>query len=348
MRDVSSETDLEKQCATLHEKATRDPLTKVANRAEFDRQHEAFVEQHRNRDEPGSLIICDIDHFKGINDTYGHPAGDDALRRFAQMLAENCRPGDLVARYGGEEFVLLCADCDQAAASRRAEKIRHQIANTPLSVLGGKRITASFGVTQTAAEDTPSLMLGRADKALLEAKAAGRNLVVTVSPDGVGRMTRSAGGWFPWWQPGAAVPVAKTELLADVPLGVAIEKLRGFVAEHKAHVKPLDDHRVMLRFEPKRGGILRRESDRAVAFLLELGFCEEATLGGSRPGQVRTRVTVAVRPRRGRDRRRRDVVARARAVINYLQTYLIARPADGNEEPVERRETDLTGTWLEA
>ena len=348
MRDVSSETSLEERCATLHEKATRDPLTQVANRAEFDRQHQPFIERQRNRDEPGSLIICDIDHFKKINDTYGHPAGDAALRVFGQLLSDNCRPGDLVARYGGEEFVLLCADCDQAAATVRAEKIRHDIENMPLESLSGKRITASFGVTETAENDTASAMLRRADQALLEAKSAGRNMVISVNPDGIGRETKSEGGWFNWRKPAVTTPVAKTELVTEVPLRVAVEKLRGFVAEYKAQVKPIDTNHVVLQFEPESAGMLRRESDRGVAFVLELGFSEEKTLGGTRPGHVRSRVAVSVRPRRERDRRRSDVVERARTVIKHLSNYLIATEPGPNDSAVERRETTLIGTWLEA
>ena len=122
--DASSETSLEQRCQSLHEKATKDPLTQVANRAEFDRVHEMFVAAHQQQQVPCSLMMCDLDRFKLVNDTYGHQAGDDAIKSLASLLKSSCRPGDLVARYGGEEFVMLCADCDNAAAARRAEQIR--------------------------------------------------------------------------------------------------------------------------------------------------------------------------------------------------------------------------------
>ena len=105
LHDASPEASLEQRCQSLHERATKDPLTQVANRAEFDRTLEMFVAAHLERRLPCSLVICDIDHFKKINDTYGHPAGDEALKSFAALLKGYCRPGDLVARYGGEEFV---------------------------------------------------------------------------------------------------------------------------------------------------------------------------------------------------------------------------------------------------
>ena len=117
MHDASSQITLEQRVQTLHEKATRDPLTQVANRAEFDRIHASCVESHLERRLPCSLVICDIDHFKRINDNFGHQAGDEVLIAFAALLRRHCRSGDLVARYGGEEFVMLCADCDNSTAT---------------------------------------------------------------------------------------------------------------------------------------------------------------------------------------------------------------------------------------
>ena len=107
--DASSETSLEQRCQSLHEKATKDPLTQVANRAEFDRVHAMFVATHQQQQVPCSLLMCDLDRFKLVNDNYGHQAGDDVIKSLASLLKSSCRPGDLVARYGGEEFVVLCA-----------------------------------------------------------------------------------------------------------------------------------------------------------------------------------------------------------------------------------------------
>ena len=107
LHDASSETSLEQRCQSLDEKATRDPLTQVANRAEFDRVHAMFVAAHQQQQVPCSLLMCDLDRFKLVNDTYGHQAGDEAIKSLASLLKRACRPGDLVARYGGEEFVML-------------------------------------------------------------------------------------------------------------------------------------------------------------------------------------------------------------------------------------------------
>jgi diguanylate cyclase (GGDEF)-like protein/PAS domain S-box-containing protein len=178
LHDASSETSLEHRCQSLHEKATRDPLTQVANRAEFDRVHAMFVAAHQQQQVPCSLLICDLDHFKLVNDNYGHQAGDEAIKSLANLLKGSCRPGDLVARYGGEEFVMLCADCDNAAAARRADQVRKALGQMRQLEMGGHCVTVSFGVTEIQPGDTPETMLRRADRALLMAKAKGRDQVV--------------------------------------------------------------------------------------------------------------------------------------------------------------------------
>ena len=108
-----------------------------------------FVEAHLERRLPCSLIMCDIDHFKQVNDTYGHQAGDEVIKSFAQILKSSCHPGDLVARYGGEEFVMLCADCNNATAASRAEQFAQIVSAICRSRRSdGKCCTASFGVTE--------------------------------------------------------------------------------------------------------------------------------------------------------------------------------------------------------
>ena len=102
----------------------------------------------------------------------------------ATLLKGACRPGDLVARYGGEEFVMLCADCDNAAAARRAEQVRKALGQMQQPKMEGRSVTASFGVTEIQPGDTPETMLRRADRALLMAKSKGRNVVVQLGSGG--------------------------------------------------------------------------------------------------------------------------------------------------------------------
>ena len=268
LHDASSETSLEERCQSLHTRATRDPMTQVANRAEFDRVFELFISTHRQQRVPCSLMICDLDKFKRINDTYGHQAGDEAIKTLATLLKSSCRPGDLVARYGGEEFVMLCADCDNAAAARRADEIRKRLEQTPQAALGGRSITASFGVTEIQPGDTSETMLRRADRGLLIAKEKGRNTVVQL---GAGSSESEEAPVF--W--GRAAPGGdccfSTELHTPMPLSVLQEKLIGFVADHQAKVLRQDDTGVLMRLENRRQP-QRRHADRTVSFEVSLSL----------------------------------------------------------------------------
>ena len=330
LHDASQQITLEQRLKSLHEKATRDPLTNVANRAEFDRTQTQFVNTHLEKRIPCSLIISDIDHFKKINDGFGHQAGDAVLIAFAALLKRFCRPGDLVARYGGEEFVILCADCTNAAATQRAEEIRGELENSEQAALGGKSITSSFGVTELQEGDTPETMLRRADRALYQAKEHGRNRVVQLGAGITGEAPppRRA-SWFAWLFGGPVEQVLQRTLVTAVPLNIVVEKLKGFVADHHAQVVPVDDRHVALKIDS--GGLpnLRRMGDRDVPFVIDLEFEEAKTPSTVRgQGLSRTLINVSIRPQRSRDRRHRDVLERARQLLVSLKSYLVAQELD--------------------
>ncbi len=341
LHDASPEASLEERCQRLHEKAIRDPLTQVANRAEFDRVHGLFIETHTQRGLACSLIICDIDRFKRINDTFGHPAGDEVIKSFAQLLKSCCRSGDLVARYGGEEFVMLCADCGIGPAFERAEMVRRAFAELSQPALGGNCVTASFGATQTQAGDTPEIMLNRADRALLMAKESGRNMVVQLGAAKTEEVKRRP--WWKIWQPAVTEPVLEQYLVTLVPIKVAIEKLRGFIADHEAQVESIEESRVSMQVQGDAGPNYRRSSDRPVALMLELSFAEQrcrnqapnnSPAALATPAITQTKIRVTARPRRSRDRRRANAVARARQLLASLRSYLMATedysPTDEN------------------
>lgn len=331
LHDASNQITLEQRIQSLHQQATRDPLTQVANRAEFDRIMASYVESHLERRIPCSLVLCDIDHFKKINDTYGHQAGDEVLVTFAALLRRHCRSGDLVARYGGEEFVMLCADCDNSTATRRAEELRAEIAEFPMTALDGRCISASFGVTEVQSGDTPETMLRRSDRALYQAKSNGRNTVVQLG-SGIagGEVTTKRTGWFSWLRPAAPELVLERTLATSVPFNVVVEKMRGFVADHHAQIDAITENYLVLRIEGDQAPVARRVNDRPVPFLLEMRF-EESSLTHQRPlaGKVvRTVVHVSIRPQKNRDRRRRDVLERAQRLASSLKSYLIAQDHD--------------------
>lgn len=335
LHDASSQISLEQRVLSLHEKATRDPLTQVSNRAEFDRIQEICVDSHQQRQVPCSLIMCDIDHFKLVNDTYGHQAGDEVLITFAALLQRHCRPGDLVARYGGEEFVLLCVDCNNAAATRRAEQLRTELSRMLHDALGAKTITASFGVTELQNGDTPETMLRRADRALYQAKEAGRNLVVQLGA-GIGdeKPPRSQSSWLAWLCGSRPERILTRTLVTAVPLNVVVEKVRGFVADQSAQIESIGEDHLVLRIAGAESLFLRRTGDRDVPFLIELNFEESTSPPDGRGGNVvvRTVVRVTIRPQRGRDRRRNEALPRAQKLLASLKSYLIAHEYDGSVE----------------
>jgi diguanylate cyclase (GGDEF)-like protein len=166
---------------SLRRQSVLDPLTGLFNRRHFDAALKRELARARRKNVPVSLVLVDIDHFKRVNDDYGHAIGDAVLRTIAQQLRLGIREGDIACRYGGEEMVLLLPECTAADASKRAEAIRVALAGiTPNPEgEGPESVTASFGVAAypVHAQDAEALFWA-ADKALYRAKQYGRNRVV--------------------------------------------------------------------------------------------------------------------------------------------------------------------------
>ena len=339
LHDASSEISLEQRCQTLAEKATRDPLTQVANRAEFDRVHAMFVAAHQQQQVPCSLLMCDLDHFKLVNDTYGHQAGDEAIKSLAAILKGACRPGDLVARYGGEEFVMLFADCDNTAATGRAEQIRKSLAQMTHAKMNNRAVTASFGVTEIQPGDTPETMLRRSDRALLMAKSNGRNQVIQLGSGSHEEEEKAKSSFFRPFRAVVPTLLIQQTLVTPVPIKMAIEKLRGFVADHQANIIKIEGNEVQLEISDKCATGLRRLTDRPVVFHLDLRFEEQRihkeTGGVETPsaGVLRTKILVFVGLRKDRDRRRKDVTERAQQALISLRSYLMAVPEEQDGAP---------------
>jgi len=328
LHDAEPEASLEEKCEALHAEATKDPMTKVANRAEFDRMQALFIEAHQQASLPCSLIMVDIDHFKNINDTFGHQAGDEAIITVANMLSSMCRSGDLVARYGGEEFAVLCADCTNADAARRADQIRKQISEIQHTCLGNKSITASFGVTELQSGDSPESMLRRSDRALLMAKEQGRNQVVQLG-NGMEKKLQKKKRWWNFGR-NQAGPTVTSTLTTAVPIDIAIEKLRGFVSDHKAKIVSTNENSVELEMSSESVSFDRRRGDRHILFRIELEFHEDRVersndLGYAAGLYVETRVELNIRPKRSRGRRKADRTERARLIQQSIKAYLMAK-----------------------
>lgn len=172
--------ELETNEAELIELATTDFLTGLANRRHFiARMEEQLARVQRTLDQPVAVLMLDLDHFKLINDTHGHAAGDEMLRHFARLMQESLRRIDTAGRVGGEEFAILLPAANRAAALSFAERLREKVASTPL-VQDGKEIpvTVSIGLTTMLPTDpNADITLSRADEALYRAKQTGRNRV---------------------------------------------------------------------------------------------------------------------------------------------------------------------------
>jgi diguanylate cyclase (GGDEF)-like protein len=169
---------------TMEGQAMTDPLTGLRNTRFFDPYLEQELESARRDQQSMSVVMIDLDHFKGFNDTYGHPAGDEALRAFARVVRATIRASDVAARYGGEEFIVALRHTGIDEAEAVAEKLRASIEQMVVELGPGRyaRITASLGVASTGPNvNDPKSLVSLADAALYRAKEGGRNRV-EISP----------------------------------------------------------------------------------------------------------------------------------------------------------------------
>jgi len=174
-KDVTEETMMHQQIERI---ATIDQLTGIYNRHKFEELFALESERSRRFTQPLSLILIDIDHFKSVNDTYGHDVGDQVLVQLSAIVQENIRKIDIFARWGGEEFLVLCPGTQMDNVKELAEKLRDAVEKRPFAVVG--KITISMGVSVLNSEDSFSELFKRADLGLYHAKEHGRNRIGTV------------------------------------------------------------------------------------------------------------------------------------------------------------------------
>ncbi len=190
---LSALQDMDKRLKELEEEASQfrkrlaeqkfrslqDALTELPNRASFDERYELELKRFKRYGKPLSVVLADVDHFKNINDSYGHSAGDKTLKVIAKALRQSLRESDFIARYGGEEFVLLFPETPIEELEGPLNLIREKIKRIPFKFKDQNvPITISFGATQVKTSDTGRAAFDRADEALYDAKHAGRDKVV--------------------------------------------------------------------------------------------------------------------------------------------------------------------------
>ncbi len=180
LRELEQESeDLRQRLRLAHQQALRDPLTSLPNRQAVDERIAQEFARWRRFGEPFTMLLWDVDHFKQINDRFGHRAGDKALCIVARILREGIREVDFVGRYGGEEFLMLLPETDDGGAFKLAEKLRRAVENCGFNSRGKPvPITISCGLSSVREGDTPERLFERVDQALYQAKAQGRNRCV--------------------------------------------------------------------------------------------------------------------------------------------------------------------------
>ena len=181
LRRKRYQDDLRAELEESFDLSTKDGLTGVFNRRYFDIHVRQMVDKSKETKKPVCIMMFDVDHFKQVNDTYGHLAGDAVLKTLASVLKSSFRVTDLIARYGGEEFIVLLNNIDLQNSLQVAEKTRSLIETTEFAIpaqVGSIHKTISIGVAEYHQGDTVEEFISKADKALYEAKETGRNKVV--------------------------------------------------------------------------------------------------------------------------------------------------------------------------
>ena len=168
--------EVEEKNTLLKKLSITDKLTGLNNRIKIDDALKSNLDMFKRYGNIFSVMIIDIDHFKKVNDTYGHPTGDSVLKDFAKIIKKNARITDTIGRWGGEEFIIIASETDSVGAIKFATTLKKAISDYDFENVG--KITASFGLTQISIGDDVEDIVKRADLALYNAKESGRNKVV--------------------------------------------------------------------------------------------------------------------------------------------------------------------------
>ncbi|MFH5805402.1 diguanylate cyclase [Alienimonas sp. DA493] len=322
----------------LRRAASRDALTGVANRGELESRLARALRESREEGRPLAVMFLDLDHFKTINDTWGHAVGDEVLKHLTTLLKAECYSGETVGRYGGEEFVVVCPQTDLAAAAKRADRLRRVIADTKVNGRSQPRPTASFGVAALEEGDTVESLVQRADAALYVSKESGRNKVTAwteaqrrdgADPAAAERRNRTAD---------APAADARGEsrggfrleqtVQACLAASMVVHKMRGFLEDHAARAVSVSDSEI--RFKLGQAGLTgrwgRRRDDCPVEVRVKVG----AELIKNRSAVGLNDVTITITPL-GWGVKRALWEERSGQVARELRGYLAAGQSEAEQ-----------------
>lgn len=324
LRDLSGSSRRPLELRKLKTAASRDPLTSVANRGELETQLSLLLTEFAgNSDaEPFSIMFLDVDHFKEINDTFGHTVGDRVLIEVSRLVRSETYSGELLGRYGGDEFVILCPGTDLEQAVHRAERLRNALFGARIEGMGEYCLMVSFGVTQVEAGDSVESILRRADKALYRAKATGRNRSCSLTSATLEHSGDLAE--HPTLNPPEPF-VCKTTFQAVIAADMIVYKLGGFVNDHHAELKEATPHRAIVQLGQR--GLLpywgKTDTKRPVELTIEFG--NEPTASGlrRRTASKQVPIEVCIRPI-GWIRDSQVFQERAKRAIKLLRSYFAA------------------------
>lgn len=303
--------------------ASRDALTSVANRGELETQLALAITDFNQAPEqpPFSVVFLDIDHFKNINDTFGHTIGDDVLIEVARLLQHETYSGELVSRYGGEEFVIICPDTPLDQAIKRAERLRLSICGSRMEKLGDQRMSASFGVTEAERGDSVESILRRADKALYSAKESGRNKTCWLTNaqlmSGEDEQSLENADADPYRFTSSFTACTQADLI--------VYKLGGFVSDNSAKLLEVTPNRAVVRVGsrgllPFWGG---NDDKRPVELQIEFGEDRSSNPGIRRGASRQIEISILITPV-GRIRDPEVFQTRAKNVLKCLKSFFAA------------------------
>lgn len=315
-KNLSEQSEGSHRYRELKLQASRDALTGCANRGELENQMAHLMTDYKKhpRKKQFSMVFVDIDHFKSINDTYGHNIGDEVLVEVGRCLLHSCNSGELVARYGGEEFVCVYPECGIDHAFRQAERLRETLSKLRFENAPHLRITASFGVSEIESSDSLESLRKRADEALYLSKQNGRNQTTVLTSEIKKQMEEEQQGD----EPEPATYDFHNTIEALINEDVIIYKLKGFVRDNGAKLVDVSSGKAVIQMGKSTflGGWGATADQQPILMTITIG----QTITKTASGVERKLINVDIEPR-ARSKTPEEFQERANNAYHMLKSY---------------------------